>query len=430
MLFSPTGNFQNPGARSLGLGGAFAGLADDASAAELNPAGLTQLKRPEISLEYRRLETPITVRYADAGLFGSFECVAGDAGSGPCGSTFLSRENSLTFVSLLLPIGSRATVAIYRHELDRERFGDVRPALDAELGQSSGFLEQLDRRILRTGLSFAWALTDQLSLGTTVNLNSMTQTFSATEYYTDGAGGRPSFLASIQEASIKQEKLGVTGGLFWRPVRPLSVGVSYSTRVRFDESGNRSFCANATTGCGFAPDGTPDPANIYDRNPISSSFTLPSRLGVAAALRPAPWLTIAAETDRVTYADNDIGVERFDSDGTAVGVDRLVGKDVWEIHGGVEALATFSRSVLGALRAGYWRDPDHSFRYGGCFPVPGQQCPPDPVFARRNPPAGARDHITAGLGIAWAWGQLDLGYDWMRQTRTGIFSASVVVRAK
>ena len=33
-------NFGNPGARSLGMGGAFLGLADDASAAEANPAAL------------------------------------------------------------------------------------------------------------------------------------------------------------------------------------------------------------------------------------------------------------------------------------------------------------------------------------------------------------------------------------------------------
>src|SRR3954467_3589297 len=46
-------NFGNPGARSLGMGGAFLGLADDASAAEANPAGLTILRKPEISVEAR-----------------------------------------------------------------------------------------------------------------------------------------------------------------------------------------------------------------------------------------------------------------------------------------------------------------------------------------------------------------------------------------
>ena len=46
-------NFSNPGARSLGMGGAFLGLADDASAAEANPAGLTILAKREISIEVR-----------------------------------------------------------------------------------------------------------------------------------------------------------------------------------------------------------------------------------------------------------------------------------------------------------------------------------------------------------------------------------------
>src|SRR6476619_8573459 len=46
-------NFGNPGARSLGMGGAFLGLADDASAAEANPAGLTILRKPEVSVEGR-----------------------------------------------------------------------------------------------------------------------------------------------------------------------------------------------------------------------------------------------------------------------------------------------------------------------------------------------------------------------------------------
>ena len=37
------------GARALGMGGAFIGVADDATAASWNPAGLIQLETPEIS---------------------------------------------------------------------------------------------------------------------------------------------------------------------------------------------------------------------------------------------------------------------------------------------------------------------------------------------------------------------------------------------
>ena len=46
-------NFSAPGARSLAMGGAFIGLADDATAAFSNPAGLTQLASKEVSFEQR-----------------------------------------------------------------------------------------------------------------------------------------------------------------------------------------------------------------------------------------------------------------------------------------------------------------------------------------------------------------------------------------
>jgi len=42
-------NFAGQGARALGMGGAFIGIADDATAISWNPAGLGQLDRPEIS---------------------------------------------------------------------------------------------------------------------------------------------------------------------------------------------------------------------------------------------------------------------------------------------------------------------------------------------------------------------------------------------
>ena len=53
-------DFLDPGARSLGMGSAFVAVADDATAAFTNPAGLTFLVKPEVSAEvrYRSLETP------------------------------------------------------------------------------------------------------------------------------------------------------------------------------------------------------------------------------------------------------------------------------------------------------------------------------------------------------------------------------------
>ena len=50
-------NFSNPGARSLGMGGAFTARADDATAVFANPAGLLQLGRAEVSLDGRGWRT-------------------------------------------------------------------------------------------------------------------------------------------------------------------------------------------------------------------------------------------------------------------------------------------------------------------------------------------------------------------------------------
>src|SRR5207247_10020203 len=49
-------NLINPGARSLALGGAFISLADDATAAQANPAGLGFLDRPAYFLDLRGVD--------------------------------------------------------------------------------------------------------------------------------------------------------------------------------------------------------------------------------------------------------------------------------------------------------------------------------------------------------------------------------------
>jgi len=49
-------NLINPGARARGIGGAFVSLADDATAAQSNPAGLSFLSRSEFFAELRAVD--------------------------------------------------------------------------------------------------------------------------------------------------------------------------------------------------------------------------------------------------------------------------------------------------------------------------------------------------------------------------------------
>ena len=50
LSLGPDWNFTGVGARAAGMGGAFIGVADDATAVIWNPGGLTQLYRPEASI--------------------------------------------------------------------------------------------------------------------------------------------------------------------------------------------------------------------------------------------------------------------------------------------------------------------------------------------------------------------------------------------
>ncbi|MBT3755162.1 MAG: hypothetical protein HOK80_01165 [Candidatus Cloacimonetes bacterium] len=59
----PDWNFTGVGARAAGMGGAFIGVADDATAISWNPAGLTQLDKPEASIVGRGLAEVYEVDY-------------------------------------------------------------------------------------------------------------------------------------------------------------------------------------------------------------------------------------------------------------------------------------------------------------------------------------------------------------------------------
>src|SRR5437764_6094087 len=104
----------NPGARSLGMGGAFIGAADDATAAFANPAGLGFLTLREVSAEgrYRSLETPFLQGGRISGVVSG---VGLDTIAGPAYANDVDRHVTPAFLSVVLPF-SHFTLTGYRHE--------------------------------------------------------------------------------------------------------------------------------------------------------------------------------------------------------------------------------------------------------------------------------------------------------------------------
>ena len=160
-------NFSNPGARSMALGGAFVALADDATAAFANPAGLVQLSRPEISLELRRRD--YSSPYTEGGrALGAPTGFGIDTVDGVRTEFSNETTSGVSYLSFVYP-GKKWSLALYRHQLAdfvfrtevNGLFGDVPDGVRRYDDQRA--VIELD--VVGTGLAAAFQVTEGLSFG-------------------------------------------------------------------------------------------------------------------------------------------------------------------------------------------------------------------------------------------------------------------------
>jgi hypothetical protein len=455
----PASNLQNPGARALALGGAVIGLADDASASELNPAGITQIPRNEISIEYRQRRNAIDNRYIDSAVrandppYGgdNFACdYSGPGAGGSCGRIDSRWGRGIAYLSAVVHTPYGLSLAVYRHEIERQRLSFVRDSLDVpnpasqnpnDRLQFPGNVVTLDRQLDRLGLAVGYRFSQHFALGFSLNENSLSYSYvAANEFQIDGTTNQ-----TLVESG-NEKKFGYTTGLIWLPVPTFQVGAAYSSRTRFDLSDTNLVCSDATCPGPRQPDygngGSglfPAPTNYLFRRG-KSPFTLPEKFGVGVTFRP-PRFNIVAEVDRVRYSEGNrflnpiiVNIENGVITGFELERQNFVAPDITEIHAGIEWLPIVSPSGSAlALRIGYFREPDHRLRPGSCTliePTPGP-CPDTPLTSYYNaatPKTEVSHHFTGGFGIVWPWGQIDVGYDHESVLHQDILSTTLVIR--
>jgi long-chain fatty acid transport protein len=402
-------SFSNPGARSMGLGGAFVALADDATAAFANPAGLVQLVRPEISLELRRRQysTPYTE--------------GGRASGSPTGwgidtvdgiRTEFSNETTsgLSFLSFVYP-GAKWSLALYRHQLaDFSLTTEINGLFGvAAEGGTRRYEDQwtvTDLDIVGTGLSGAYQVSDHVSLGFGLSYFSGRVENRGATYSVDSFPetffDRNSFLPDRQFVTstftVDDKDVCFNAGILWKFAESWRLGGVYRQGPRFDyELINRAGSLSA------------EPAGTIVAAVTDRSIAFPNVWGLGVAYRsPNGSLTVGFEWDRVEYS---VILETLDSeqvDTTDVGMD-----DANELHLGVE-YAFLKTTPLIAVRAGLWRDPDHRFRYEG----------DDPFSRALYQPGEDTMHISLGVGVAFRRFQIDIGVD--LSDLTDQFAASAI----
>jgi long-subunit fatty acid transport protein len=388
-------SFSSPGARALGMGGAFIGLADDASAAYANPAGLTQLVSPEVSAEIRSVRTD--TRWLDGGSlqYNGFNT------SGLNYSSQNDTTSSLRSFSFVYP-GEKFSFAVYRYELvnydsEFQSAGETYATADGSVtGTIFAYDVNTSIDVETYGVALGYKATDKLSFGVGLNYYLLDISSTTDRFTLDG-------IPVNREANLNGDgKAGITLGARYAFNEKLSAGFSYrhAPELRYD--------ALLT-----------QPGSSTNGVLVRTDLDIPDVIGLGLSFRPSDAWVINFDVNRVYYSqltDNITTV--FDEDPNLELVPLKL-DDGTEIHLGAEY--TFATAHPFSLRAGIWRDPAHELVYRGS--------PPDIAINAATFSAGRygdQTHYSVGAGMAFSKFQIDLGADFSETNDT--FSMSGVFR--
>lgn len=262
------------GARAYGMGGAFLARSDDATAASWNPAGLSYLIAPEVSLvgvfNSFRQERPAESDRFD-GQAVDFAALAWPYGFGEVlGAAQLSYQRGISFDG--------------RREI--RELGDDFLLARMDVAHSDGGFDVL---AFGTGLR----LSNHFRAGFTVNewFNGYTQTLTRTLYR---MSNRP-----LREFQLEFRPRGwnLNLGLIWSPIEPLSIAAVYKTpftmNVDLDQS-RQDFWGTV----GAVEEVT---ANAYHSDRTRLEF--PASFGFGLSWRPRDALTASVDFTRTRWSE-------------------------------------------------------------------------------------------------------------------------------
>jgi len=380
----------------MALGGAFVALADDATAAFANPAGLVQLLRPEVSFELRRrnYETP----YTEGGRVAGVPSGQGiDTVDGIRTAYSNETTSGVSFLSFVYP-GAKWSLALYRHQLaDFSIATEINGLFGlTATGATRRYEDQwtvTDLEIIGTGVSGAYRVSDRLSLGFGVSyfsgrVENQGATYSVDSFpetFWDENSFLPHRMMVTSSFTVDDTDVGFNVGVLWKFAESWRLGGVYRAGPRFDyDLYNRAGPLNEE------PEGT-ILESVTDR-----SIAFPDVWGLGLAYRsPEGSLTVGFEWDRVEYSTIAETLNSPLVDTSLATID-----DANELHFGVEYAFLETRPLI-AIRSGIWYDPDHRFHYLG----------DDPFSQALYRQGGDILHVTAGVGIAFKAFQIDLSAD-------------------
>lgn len=358
-LFQQVGIASSPnpvgsGARAVGMGGAFIGIADDATAASWNPAGLIQLEKPEVSIVgeyfYRREEFSSDLRPE-------------------INNTGKVDDTNLNYLSATYPFHFYRNIVA---SINYQRLFDFKRCFSHRFDFSSAGLDVLqdksfsqDGSIGALGLAAAIEITPKLSFGATLNIwtdelfwkNGWKEKF--LEHAVGTLSGTPVTIdTQITDKYSSFRGINANIGLLWNLNKYLTLGAVVKTP--FEASLNHEF--NLTQMQTFGP---PVNTTITNQQRIVEDVNLdmPLSYGLGLALRFSDAFTIDLDVFRTDWSNfilTDSQGNKFSPiDGRPESQSNV--KDTTQIRiGGEYILISQKRKIVVPVRAGLFYDPEPS----------------------------------------------------------------------
>ncbi|MEW6511256.1 MAG: outer membrane protein transport protein [Bacteroidota bacterium] len=374
-------NFNNPGARATGIGGAFISIADDATAAEANPAGLTTIIRPEVSFETKGIKfTQKVSNFSHTGTSANFVLVE---------KKFSRSLISPSFGSVVFPV-RRFTFSAFRHELvNFESAFFTKGSFVSTVPPTSPFFPasyfpvkaENTLKVVNWGAAVSYKVSGMFSLGISGGLSTISMKSSLSRYFlevfTDGN------IANVATIDDTGTDFFINAGVIVKPSENFAIGAIFKRRPSFSLTHSFRFTD-------FPKDST---------RAKKINFNVPMSAGIGVSYRPLDELTLSLDGVWIAYSqlidDFVLTISEESSRPSDYKVD-----DGFEIHGGAEYVM-FLRSIGIVLRAGFYTEPDNRIRWVGNV---NDTADPNRTFARQLL-AGlflkgdSYIHTTFGLGL-------------------------------
>jgi long-subunit fatty acid transport protein len=260
---------QGSGARAFGMAGAFLARADDATAASWNPAGLSYLRRPELSFVW---------------IEGARNSNVKNAATGQPNEDDRLRTKNPDFLAIAFPLSLGSVTGSGQFSFQRVVSFDARHAITGANGLRIDARSRGGFDVLTFGTG--WQPTHSLRVGVALNrwFNGYSQTLDR-----QGAAG---INASRQEVELRISGWNAHAGLLWSPVSQLNVGLVVKTpfTAKAEMSRSRSdFLLDASNVVSTT-------TNSYDSksNPDADvRIHWPAALGLGLSWRPRNALTMS-----------------------------------------------------------------------------------------------------------------------------------------